>query len=289
MQKSPAADASSALSRGTISTSDGARLSYLEGGAGRPLVMIPGWAQTAAEFKYQLAELSKSFRVIAIDMRGHGESEKIDHGYRISRLAKDLHDALVALDLRDVALLGHSMGCSVSWCYWDMYGPERLSKLVLVDQAPFLTSNPEWTEAERRDAGAIFDAAALYDLCNQLAGPDAKRAVEGLIGQMVTKAMPEDEKTWITQQSLKLPHRSAADLLYNHATQDWRDVITRIDIPTLVIGGKASVMPWASQVWISKRIPGAHIEIFEEIEGGSHFPFVEAHDKFNRAVRDFIA
>jgi non-heme chloroperoxidase len=87
--------------------------------------------------------------VIAVDMRGHGDSDKPAHGYRISRFAKDLHDVLGALDLTEVNLLAHSLGCAVVWCYLDMFGPERLAKLILVDQSPFLTANPAWSKEER--------------------------------------------------------------------------------------------------------------------------------------------
>ncbi|HTF32836.1 MAG TPA: alpha/beta hydrolase [Myxococcota bacterium] len=273
----------------TVTTSDGVKLKYMLAGAGRPLVMIPGWSQTAAQLKYQIAGLGQNYRVIAVDMRGHGESEKVNHGYKISRLAKDVHDILHKLNLHDVTLLGHSMGCAVIWCYWDMYGPERISKLVLVDLAPFITENPKWSPDEKRDAGAVLDAAGLYDFYNQLTGPDAAKATEEFFADgMVTKAMPADEKSWIIQQNFKLPRRYAADLFYSLATQDWRDVIPRINIPTLVVGGKASFVPWTSQVWISQQIRGSRLEIFEENEGGAHFMFMEAPDKFNRIVSEFV-
>jgi pimeloyl-ACP methyl ester carboxylesterase len=121
---------------GHVTTSDGVRLHYLEAGSGKPLVMIPGWSQTAAQYKYQIARLHDRYRLIALDMRGHGESDKPAFGYKIARFSKDLHDALVALDLREVTLLGHSIGCSVIWSYCDLFGAERLAKLILVDQMP---------------------------------------------------------------------------------------------------------------------------------------------------------
>ena len=110
--------------------------------------------------------------MIALDLRGHGDSERPAHGYRISRLAKDVHDVLEALDLEGVTLLGHSMGCSVIWCYWDLFGSERLAKLVLVDQMALLTANPIWSQAEKEAAGSIFDPDSLYEIVNALAGPD---------------------------------------------------------------------------------------------------------------------
>jgi len=273
---------------GHVTTSDGVSLSYLEAGSGKPILMIPGWSQTAEQFKHQLAGLANRYRVIAVDMRGHGESDKPDFGYKISRLAKDTHDLIHALDLNEVNILGHSMGSSVIWNYYDMYGPERLSKLLLIDQMPMITSNPAWSEEERIDSGAIFDPQSLYETINALAGPDGVETTRGFIGNMVTKAIPEEDKAWIIERNLRMPREHAATLLYNHSTQDWRDLIPRITLPSLVVGGRVSVVPWQSQAWVAEQIPGARLEIFEEEDGGNHFMFIEGHEKFNAIVADFV-
>jgi non-heme chloroperoxidase len=276
------------IKEGFFTTSDGVRLHYLEAGSGKPLIMIPGWSQTAAQFKHQLEGLSDRYRVIAIDMRGHGESSKPSYGYRIHRLSADVHEFLVANSLADVALAGHSMGCSVIWGYWELYGSERLSKLILIDQMPMITANPLWSEQEKIDAGAILDKDSLYSVTNSLAGPDGIKTTEGFIGGMFTKQYPREEVAWVVQQNLKMPRAYAARLLYDHSTNDWRDVIPRIDIPTLVVGGKASLVGWRSQVWVGSQIRGARVEIFEEAEGGNHFTFMENPEKFNRIVKEFM-
>ena len=136
-----------------FTTGDGVRLNYSETGSGKPLVLIHGWSQCAEEFKHQVAGLSDRYRVIAYDQRGHGESEKPGFGYKIHRLSKDLHEMLVSLDLRDVNVLGHSMGCSVIWGYWELFGADRLASLILVDEPPYFTANPVWTPAEMDAAG----------------------------------------------------------------------------------------------------------------------------------------
>ena len=141
---------------------------------------------------------------------------------------------------------------------------------------------------EKEDAGAIFDPTSLYDTINQLAGPDGVKTTEGFIGGMFTKAYSRSEVDWVVKQNLKMPRQYAAALLYNHSTQDWRPVIPRITVPTLVVGGRVSVVPWKSQAWIQRQIRGSKIEIFEENEGGNHFMFMENPEKFNRIVRDFM-
>ena len=87
--------------KGAVTTNDGVTLRYEEAGSGKPLICIPGWSQTAAQFKHQLSGLSDRYRVIAVDMRGHGESDKPDNGYTIQRLAKDVQDLLVARNLSE--------------------------------------------------------------------------------------------------------------------------------------------------------------------------------------------
>jgi non-heme chloroperoxidase len=273
---------------GHVTTSDGVSLYYLEAGSGQPILMIPGWSQSAEQFRHQLEGLSDRYRVIALDLRGHGESDKPAFGYKISRLAKDVHDVIEALELNEVNILGHSMGSSVIWNYYDLYGPDRLSKLLLIDQMPMITSNPAWPEQERVDSGAIFTPQSLYETINALAGPNGVETTRGFIGNMVTKSIPAAHKEWIIERNLRMPRQYASTLLYNHATQDWRDLIPRLDLPTLVVGGRVSVVPWQSQEWVASQVKGAHLEIFEEEEGGNHFMFIEGHQKFNDIVADFV-
>jgi non-heme chloroperoxidase len=65
-------------------------------------------------------------------------------------------------------------------------------------------------------------------------------------------------------------------------------VLPRITLPTLVVGGQASIFPWRSQAWIHEQIPGSRLEVFAEAESGSHFMFIENPAKFNRLVAEFI-
>jgi non-heme chloroperoxidase len=276
------------IEKRSVRTSDGVRLNVLEAGRGTPLVLVPGWSQTAEQFRRQLEGLSDRYRVIALDMRGHGDSDKPAHGYRIQRLAKDVRDALHALDLQGATVLGHSMGCSVLWCYFDLFGAERIAKFVFCDEPPFLTSNPAWSAQEAEDAGAIFTPEAVTQTMNALAGPDGVATTTGFVGGMVTKALPPQTLAWMIEQNLKFPRAHAATLLYNHCHQDWRDVFARIDVPCLFIGGRTSLVPWKSVTWAASQVKGARLEIFEEAEGGAHFMFEENPEKFNRILAGFV-
>ena len=221
-------------------------------------------------------------------MRGHGESDKPEHGYRIQRLAMDLRNAIAALGLEGASLLGHSMGCSVIWCYLDLFGPDGLQRLVLVDQMPCITARPTWSAQENQEAGAIFDGTILYETIDAIAGLRGVETTRDFIGGMFTATFPPERIEWVVERNLRLPRRHAATLLLNHSTQEWRDLIPRITLPTLIIGGRASLIDWRSQEWMHRQIAGSQLEIFEEEDGGSHFMFMENPERFNRLVDAFL-
>jgi non-heme chloroperoxidase len=274
--------------RGAFVTSDGVQLSYIRQGSGRPIVLVHGWSQCAEEFKHQIEPLSARYDVIALDQRSHGESQKVPYGLKISRLSKDLYEVLNELKLNDVALLGHSMGSAVIWCYIDLFGTEHLSKIILVDQPPFVTSDPHWTQQELEDSGAVCTAQQVSDFGAALRSKEAEQVTRQVIDSMVTKHAMSEMREWIAQCNLKMPRDLAATLAYNNSHTDWRDLIPRINLPTLIISGRASAIPWKSQEWIHRQIKGSQFEVFEESEGGQHFMFIENPEKFNRLVMEYL-
>jgi len=275
---------------GQVTTSDGVRLHYLEGGSGQPLVMIPGWSQTAAEFHKQFDAFTQHARVIAVDMRGHGESEKPEKGYRMQRLAKDLYDLVGALDLEAPDLLGHSMGSSVIWAYHSLFAAERPPrKLVFVDQSAAVVTQPGWDGATIAEAGSFLaDMAALFGFEEAVRNNTTAEATKDVIRGMFTASFPEEELLWVARENIKFPRHHAAALLHDHCMIDWRSEICSIRFPTLVVGGETSIFAPSSQAWIAAQIPGAEVDIFPEAEGGSHFMFLEAPDRFNRLVTKFL-
>ncbi len=90
------------------------------------------------------------------------------------------------------------------------------------------------------------------------------------------------------QCNLQCPRSLAATLLYNQFHMDWRDRIAKIRKPVLIIGGRKSIIPWKSQVWINQSIPNSQLEIFEAAEGGGHFMLIENSEKFNHLVLQFL-
>ena len=273
-----------------IALSGGTVLHALEAGTGQPLIMIPGWSQSAAEYGRNIEELAKGRRVIALDMRSHGDSPDMAHGHRIQRLAKDLREVIEALGLDSVDVVGHSMGSSIIWSYLDLFGEERLRRLVIVDQAPMVAALPGWDEATRKKYGCLLpDVQSVAGFCDTVRATTSVEGTMDILKGMFTSALPEDDLRWSAVENLKMPRASPSDLLFDHCLNDWRDVITQTRLPSLVIGGRKSIFSAESQEWIASVNPNAKASIYEEHEGGGHFMFFENPRRFNAEVSAFLS
>lgn len=261
----------------TFLTNDGVTIHYEVHGTGKPLVPLHGWDQSAKAFCRNIPVLAEKYQVVSMDFRGHGESEKPSFGYRISRLATDVHQLLEHLDLKDVALLGWSMGCSVVWSYWDLFRSDRLSKLIMVDEPPLClidASNPDGFADN--DALVDLKASILHDTVN---------ATKGFVDMMLYT--PEGKAAYGQQtleESLKFPPEICTRMLLNHAYTDWRDVIPTVTLPTLVIAAKNSHVKVSNNVWTHEHIPGSQLKVFET----AHMMFMEEPDAFNAAILEFV-
>jgi non-heme chloroperoxidase len=267
-----------------FTTNDGVRLHYLEAGRGRPLVLLPGWTQPAGGFSRQLAALSDSFRCLALDFRGHGESERPTYGYRVSRLARDCLDFLDHLRLEDAVLLGHSAGCVVIWSFIDLFGEDRLRALVLCDEPITFLKRPGWSEMDCRAFGASVEGNDAFAQAAAIAGPDGERVLRDFLSHEFSREFPESEIASITEGSLRMPRSAAAELMLSVMQADFRDLLPRIRRPTLCIGGSRSHLGPRVMPWIASRIPGAQLVMID----ARHFVHLENPEAFNVAVRGFL-
>jgi pimeloyl-ACP methyl ester carboxylesterase len=267
-----------------FTTNDGVWLRYLESGEGPPLVLLPGWTQPAAGFTEQLADLSNSYRCLALDFRGHGESQRAGNGYRVSRLARDCLDFLDHLGIHEAILLGHSAGCTVIWSFIDLFGEDRIRALVLADQMAALILRPDWSEAECRRYGASFSADEALATAASIAGPDGEQVLRDFLANEFSPEFPKAEVERVIEDSLKMPRSAAAELMVSVMQADYRDLLPRIRRPTLCVGGTRSHVGPEVMPWIASQIPGAQLAMID----AGHFVHLENPRAFNASVRTFL-
>eukprot|EP00913_Durusdinium_trenchii_P008032 g7531.t1 len=226
---------------------DDVSLRYRSLGVGRPLVFLPAWCQPADLYVECIAPLAAAgYRCITLDHRGHGKSQAPGFGYRLSRLAKDLQELLEDLDLKDVILAGHSMGCAVIWTYLDLFGQSNVSSLVLVDQMAVGTVCPSWSEEQKACYGASATGDAVMQLVSSIAD-EAEDPRATFLEDMFSEDgcgywmdYPASRKQKAVMDALQVPREAAAALVLSTLTGDFREVLPRIRVPTLCVGAEES-------------------------------------------------
>jgi haloacetate dehalogenase len=114
---------------------NGIRHHYAEAGEGPPVILLHGFPETSYAWRHQIPVLSKSYRVIAPDLRGYGETEKPASGYDKRTMASDVRELMRVLDLPRIALVGHDRGARVATRFAKDHA-DVLDRLVVMDNVP---------------------------------------------------------------------------------------------------------------------------------------------------------
>lgn len=271
-------------------TNDGVKLAYWEAGQGKPIVFVPGWSANGAEYVNVMYLLSKHFHVYVLDPRNQGLSDKVDHGTRISRFAMDLKQFADHLSLKSAHYCGWSMGASVLWAYLDLFGAAGVGKMVFVDEPVSVYAHSDWSEQERLEAGgqttSLERMVALYTT-----GAPTNSLVTDL--RPMERYMMKDSNAFVNSESfasafIKNDPTFMAKVMFDHASNDWRDVIRhKVRVPVAIFTGELSNnLP--SQRWMKSVIHDATLYAYTKSEQGDHFLMFKNPFKFTTDLRSFL-
>jgi non-heme chloroperoxidase len=264
----------------TITTSDGVRLNYLDGGdpTGPPVVLLAGFRAPATSWHLQWPALD-AYRVLSLDRRSHGVSEDPPIGHTMTRHGEDLNDFLAALDIRDAVLVGGSMGASTIWSYLKGFGTDRVRGVVSVDQTPMMLNTDDWPYGFYGYTDANRDTYFAKGIPNT--GRKPKR--DGKTAIRLMKALGLSPLDLV--RGVRLPDTALA-LLHDHAVADWRAVVTGCDKPVLLVAASDSEFwPAEHATALADRSPTVAAAVIEQC---GHAANIEHPQAFNRLLVDFI-
>jgi len=269
----------------TFVAKDGTEIFYKDWGEGQPIVFSHGWPLCSDAWDAQMLFLGlNGFRVIAHDRRGHGRSAQRWNGNDMDTYADDLAQLVEKLNLKNMTMVGHSMGGGEVARYIGRYGNGRLAKAVLLGAIPPImvktASNPIGLSIEVFDgirAGVAGDRSQFWkDLTMPFYGfnrPGAKIS-EGL-----------RESFWL--HGMQASVKSAYDCIKQFSETDFTADLAQIEVPTLVAhGDDDQIVPiQASAMRTAKLVKNARLKIYS---GGSH-GFAQTHAaRFNQDLLSFI-
>jgi non-heme chloroperoxidase len=260
-------------------------LYYKDHGSGKPVILIHGWPLSGRSWEKQVTVLlDAGYRVITYDRRGFGESSRPTSGYDYDTLAADLQKLVTKLDLRDATLVGFSMGGGEVGRYLGAYGADRVSKAVFIAAIPpFLlktSDNPGGQE------GTLFDGIKQAIAADRPAFLSQFFANFYNVDELRGKGISDQVVQMSWNIAAGASPKGTLDCLSAWLT-DFRKVLQRITIPTLVIHGDADrILPIAAT---GKRthelVKGSQLVV---VEGGPHGLTWTHADKVNAALLQFL-
>lgn len=266
-----------------VTAADGVALHYAVTGQGPTLVLIHGWTMNGRHFHKNIPALSEHFTVITIDSRGHGRSGRDLIGLTMEQLADDLETVLAELDVTNAVLAGWSMGMATLYTYVSRHGLGRVAGLVSIDMTARVLNGDGW---EHGVYGTLTAEDSL-EIQRQMV-LDRLGLNDALIPAMfAADSTPSAEDlAWWKDESTSVPNLTALALWVSFSGQDWRQLLTEIDVPILFMHGLRSVL-YPTELW--KPMIEAAKDGREALFDAGHAPFWEKPEEFNESLRAFTA
>jgi microsomal epoxide hydrolase len=262
------AQRSSAARSATITTPDGVTLHFLESGSGPAILFVPGWTMPAEIFEPQLTGLGGRWRVVSMDPRGHGRSEKATDGYDLGTRARDIRAVIDRLKLAPVVLVGWSNGATEVASYIDQFGTEGLAGVVFVDGTAGGTATPE-------------EAAARMKLLPKML-TERRAFTESFVKSMFRTPQPEAYLRGIVHGALQTPTTVAVTTGLAASVVDFRPALSKIDRPAMIVAARSPFTKWFEEM--RDRIPNARYEV---MDGVGHALFADDAPRFNALLEEF--
>jgi len=261
-------------------TVNGIRLHYLDWGSNgkTPFIMLHGISRIAHQFDHLAPRFKNDYHVMAIDMRGHGDSGWSPEGaYVVEDYVKDLEAFVDQLNLRGLVLLGNSTGGRFVQVYAGLH-PDRVSRLISEDVGPERTN--EIASAFTRQVEQEANGWASEDeLLTQLKRTNAKTPEEILrsYAHFATKTRDDGRVVWKRDPNL------AKGFV---PTELWR-FVREIKSPTIyILGGSSRIVPPETQEKLKQTLPDVQIVV---MPGLGHYPDQESTEEFIKIVQTFLA
>jgi pimeloyl-ACP methyl ester carboxylesterase/tetratricopeptide (TPR) repeat protein len=253
-----------------VRLANGVRLRYAQRGPadGTPIVMLHGYSDSWFSFSRVLPLLPGDMRIIAVDQRGHGDSDRPAAGYSMDDLARDAIQLMDALNVERATVVGHSMGSLVARRVAAL-APARVARLVLVGAG--VRTNVESIQSMRPAVERLTDPVDPAFVREFQLSTIARPVPPGFIDRVIS-------------ESLKLPAVAWKQILTGMLEFEAAD--SSIRCPTLVIGGdKDAVFPVSEQEALGRAIAGASITIVPGIGHALHW---EDPERFVRELVSFV-
>jgi pimeloyl-ACP methyl ester carboxylesterase len=257
---------------------NGVELNYRQKGEGHPVFLLHGYTGNLRNWALQVGAISSDYRMVSIDHRGHGESDRPTEpeGYTLAQMAEDACGVLEHLGIDECYLVGHSMGGAIAQ-HLALAHPEKVRALVLMDT---------WAEMPR--GRGVEERARLLELAETegMAAVFEEQLRSDPLRLQQLEAHPEFLALWRQQFLMTSPQAYIHCARSIGGTPSWRDKLHRIGVPTLVVCGENDEPFLDACQQLHEGIGGSELAI---IPGAAHTPQIENAAAFNPVLTGFLS
>lgn len=265
-----------------FTASDGARIAYRDDGGGAPIVLLHGLMAHGGFFREQAA-LAGDFRIITIDLRGHGGSAAAPAGNgaapTVERMAADVAELAASLDLEGAIGVGWSLGATVLWHVLAGPASGRFAGAVVVDMTARVKNDAEW------DLGLTPEACEARSIAIR---DDYEAFALGAGQAIFAQPVADGQRAladWAAREFARNDAGAMASVWQSLIRQDVRALLERIQHPTLIVHGALSSLYGEDTAdHLVAALPRARAVRFER---SGHAPHLEEPELFNATLKDF--
>ena len=247
---------------------DGAKIHYVNYGKGKDaLVLIHGWTMNADNWRDQIPDLASRYHVIAIDLPGHGQSDKPQVSYTMDYFARAVEAVMKDAKAKRAVLVGHSMGTPVARQFYRKY-PQKTLGIVIVDGV----------------LRPLAEKAMMDRMIEGFRAPTYKQVIDQMLTSMRGPSLPAEAMARITASASSTPQYVVVSAMEGMADPAiWGD--DKINVPVLAIMARNPFYPPNIEEISRGLAPNIDFRMWE---GVGHFVMMDKPKEFNEAVIGFL-
>ncbi len=248
------------------------KISYTDSGEGNAIVLLHGFLENKKMWKDYVSFFSNQYRIITIDLLGHGESDCLGYIHSMEDNARAVYEVLEYLQIKKTTILGHSMGGYVGLAFAELY-PESIQKLILLNS----TSKEDSTEKKLNRTRAIKAVKQNYVNFVSL-------AIANLFSEN-NRTRLADEIEKVKTQALKTPLQGIVASLEGMKIRKDRETLLRENLfpVLLILGKKDPVLNYEESI---TQIENTTVELISFDDG--HMSHIENKEELKKVLSEFF-
>jgi pimeloyl-ACP methyl ester carboxylesterase len=269
---------------GFFTTDDNVKIHFEEYGEGEKTILgVHGFLAGGDMYKETFGYIKGSYRFVIYDQRAHGKSDTPKEGYTMARCARDLRNIIERLNLKNIIVIGYSMGVRVVWEYIKQYGDGDFEKIICTVQSPKMYNDETYNlGAQGVDLRAVFDRITLY---NSHYASAVKAQLESFLTSRDFLAAHKAYKDFYERAAAYDPGAMTRFLIGMYSTDYW-DVLSKITKPVLFVAAEKDRNPLASAEKQKSLVKGESSLVV--IPDYGHLFIFDVPDRYAAEINKFI-